>query len=419
MRSAIPQLQNLARRLLALEASSRNTREAEGSAAFYVCEKLRQPLSTLAGVAGFRSLLSRALTIAGDEVRWLKAVKLNANGSLEGLDEAQLSAAEIAEGEAVLVAQLIGLLVTFIGATLTLQLLQQAWPEASLGGLNSEPEKERSRTPRRGGRRRSEIPSGNPDKVEIRNCPPACRASMRSSAAACRSTPSTSSPAARAAARPRWRIRSCSPMPRRSGPRSISPCWASRPSRCCATSSSSRSSTDAKLDGAIRFINLSQVVLEQDLGAVLEEIVKEVEAAKAGIVVVDSFRTVVRKAPDDASEVELQGFVQRLALAPDQLAGHHVPDRRIRRGRDARQPGLHRGRRAVLALPERRAQLDRAQAAGHEAARPGVRARDCTPSASPTPACKPSRAPSASSAANRPRQAAGGGFPPASPSWTR
>ena len=54
----------------------------------------------------------------------------------------------------------------------------------------------------------------------------------------------------------------------------------------------------AKMDGAIRFINLSQVVLEQDLGAVLDEIVKEVEAAKAGIVVVDSFRTVVRKALD-------------------------------------------------------------------------------------------------------------------------
>jgi hypothetical protein len=61
---------------------------------------------------------------------------------LEGLDDAQLSDAEIAEGEAVLVAQLIKLLVTFIGATLTLQLLQQAWPEASLGDLTAEPESE-------------------------------------------------------------------------------------------------------------------------------------------------------------------------------------------------------------------------------------------------------------------------------------
>jgi circadian clock protein KaiC len=70
----------------------------------------------------------------------------------------------------------------------------------------------------------------------------------------------------------------------------------------------------SKLDGAIRFVNLSRVVLDSDLGAVLDAIVKEVEAADARIVVVDSFRTVVRKARADVSEMELQGFVQRLAL---------------------------------------------------------------------------------------------------------
>ncbi len=70
----------------------------------------------------------------------------------------------------------------------------------------------------------------------------------------------------------------------------------------------------AKLDGAIRFINLSQVVLDQDLGAVLDSIVKEVEASQPSVVVVDSFRTVVRQVQTNASDVELQGFVQRLAL---------------------------------------------------------------------------------------------------------
>lgn len=71
---------------------------------------------------------------------------------------------------------------------------------------------------------------------------------------------------------------------------------------------------DAKLDGSIRFINLSQVVLDKDLNAVLDAIIKEVEASNAAIVVVDSFRTVVRKAISNVSEMELQGFVQRLAL---------------------------------------------------------------------------------------------------------
>jgi circadian clock protein KaiC len=69
-----------------------------------------------------------------------------------------------------------------------------------------------------------------------------------------------------------------------------------------------------RLNTSVRFINLSQVVLEHDLNAVLAEIVKEVEAASPGIVVVDSFRTVVRKAQSDATDVELQGFIQRLAL---------------------------------------------------------------------------------------------------------
>jgi len=70
----------------------------------------------------------------------------------------------------------------------------------------------------------------------------------------------------------------------------------------------------SKLDGSIRFVNLSQIVLEQDLATVLEEIVKQVEAHDARIVVVDSFRTAVRKAQTSGAEMELQGFVQRLAL---------------------------------------------------------------------------------------------------------
>jgi circadian clock protein KaiC len=69
-----------------------------------------------------------------------------------------------------------------------------------------------------------------------------------------------------------------------------------------------------KFNTSVRFINLSQVVLDYDLQAVLEEIVKEVEAASPGIVVVDSFRTVVRKADSGGSDVELQAFIQRLAL---------------------------------------------------------------------------------------------------------
>ncbi len=70
---------------------------------------------------------------------------------------------------------------------------------------------------------------------------------------------------------------------------------------------------EAKLGKTIRFVNLSDLVLGQDLNAVLDEIIKQVSSLNPGVVVVDSFRTVVRTALASASEVEMQSFIQRLA----------------------------------------------------------------------------------------------------------
>ncbi len=66
---------------------------------------------------------------------------------------------------------------------------------------------------------------------------------------------------------------------------------------------------------AIRFVNLSDLALEQDLQRVLDSIVREVEQTQPGLVVVDSFRTVLRAvAADSATELGLQSFLQRLAI---------------------------------------------------------------------------------------------------------
>jgi circadian clock protein KaiC len=68
------------------------------------------------------------------------------------------------------------------------------------------------------------------------------------------------------------------------------------------------------VNGVIRFVSLSGE-LEQGLTAVLDSIVRQVEAFTPGFVVVDSFRSVMRangQAADRA--LELQDFVQRLAL---------------------------------------------------------------------------------------------------------
>ena len=130
----------MAQRLLTYEAvAGENSKPAE-SAAFRVCAKLRQPLITLAGVAGFRSLLSRALTLARAEAPSLSAVQVTADGSLKGLDELepQIDKEQARDGGAILITQLIGLLLTFIGEGLTLRLIQDVWPEAVFDGRVSE-----------------------------------------------------------------------------------------------------------------------------------------------------------------------------------------------------------------------------------------------------------------------------------------
>jgi circadian clock protein KaiC len=68
----------------------------------------------------------------------------------------------------------------------------------------------------------------------------------------------------------------------------------------------------SKVGTAVRFINLSSQVLEADLDAVLTEIIRQVTATNPGVVVVDSFRTVMRNALATAGEAEMQSFIQRL-----------------------------------------------------------------------------------------------------------
>jgi hypothetical protein len=140
---SLPESRRLAQRLLAYEAVAGGNSELTESAAFRVCAKLRRPLITLAGVAGFRSLLSRALTLAKAEAPSLSAVQVAADGSLKGLDElaSQTDKEQARDEAAILIAQLLGLLLTFIGEGLTLRLIQNEWPEPTVGGPVSKKER--------------------------------------------------------------------------------------------------------------------------------------------------------------------------------------------------------------------------------------------------------------------------------------
>ena len=127
---------NQAERLIAHEL--RQGGGAKARAAFRVCEKLRRPLTTYAGTAGFRSLLSRALSLARLEQPWLDGVRIAADGSIEYSPEieAQMATDRAAEGGVAFVTQLLVLLVTFVGESLTLRLVQEVWPKAANGESN-------------------------------------------------------------------------------------------------------------------------------------------------------------------------------------------------------------------------------------------------------------------------------------------
>ena len=87
-----------------------------------------------------------------------------------------------------------------------------------------------------------------------------------------------------------------------------------------------------RVNDSIRFVNLSDEVVDGTLEHLLERIVREVEATSPGVVIVDSFRTVAKAAERaENSELDLQHFVQQLAIrltswqATTFLVGEYLP----------------------------------------------------------------------------------------------
>ena len=130
MSTVSPEIEDLTQRLLAIEAAHDSSSTARADVAVQFIKELRIHLIKFAGADGFRSLLSRALTLAKAEVPSLDMVHVRADGSLEGFDG--IDRTQEAQAGVVLVAHLLELLVTFIGAPLTLRLVGDKWPEASM-----------------------------------------------------------------------------------------------------------------------------------------------------------------------------------------------------------------------------------------------------------------------------------------------
>jgi hypothetical protein len=138
MNRTTPQMRSIALRLINYEMPGNGSSETTDAAIFQMADRLRPHLATLMGNGGFRALLARALALASAEVSWLRKVQVNPDGTLEGLEtlHAQLKPAEFRDGQVVLLAQLLRLLVAFIGPVMTLRLMAEIWPQLSADNVD-------------------------------------------------------------------------------------------------------------------------------------------------------------------------------------------------------------------------------------------------------------------------------------------
>ncbi len=130
MSPATPSLRSFAAHLIAQDVKLKNGSRSSPATPFSVIEKLRPPLMNLMGSTGFNALLSRSLVLATTEIPSLRDIGLNAEGMWEGLAalEVKLDADSFLEARVVVLAQLLGLLVAFVGEALTLRLMAEIWP---------------------------------------------------------------------------------------------------------------------------------------------------------------------------------------------------------------------------------------------------------------------------------------------------
>jgi hypothetical protein len=117
---------DLARSLVACEAEASTTALQTGPVTVRVYERLRRQLSAPVGNNGFQALASRALALAKSQSPRLSAVQVAANGALRGLGEVEAQTDTDEDGEAgiILIAQLLGLFLTFLGEATTLRLIE-------------------------------------------------------------------------------------------------------------------------------------------------------------------------------------------------------------------------------------------------------------------------------------------------------
>jgi hypothetical protein len=117
---------DLARSLVAREAETNTTSVHTEPATVRVYDRLHRQFSAPVGVDAFQVLASRALALAKSESRRLSAVQITSNGGVRGLGELESQTDTDEDGEVgvILIAQLLGLFVAFLGEATTRRLIE-------------------------------------------------------------------------------------------------------------------------------------------------------------------------------------------------------------------------------------------------------------------------------------------------------
>ena len=121
-----PKTRDLARSLLDWEANESTTSVQTEPATVRVYERLRRLLCAPVGAESFHALATRALNLAKSESPRLSAVQVTADGRLRGFGkvEFQTNTDQHGDGGVILIAQLLGLFLAFLGEATTLRLIQ-------------------------------------------------------------------------------------------------------------------------------------------------------------------------------------------------------------------------------------------------------------------------------------------------------
>ena len=142
MRHASARMFVIAECLAAFEVGG-NESARVASPGISACVKLRTQLSTLMGNAGFNALLVRAIALTKKDLAGMIDLEVRPDGTLRELDPVELKAnlPELSRASVAVLAELLGLLVAFIGEPLVVGIVQEIWPKFTLRGLDNLREK--------------------------------------------------------------------------------------------------------------------------------------------------------------------------------------------------------------------------------------------------------------------------------------